>query len=221
MEKVHLDPGRYLKTENYELKRALAYIIDLVVVLLGVVFVALLLSVDLSGYKTWLMVLIIAGIFNWLVKSVMEGMRGESIGKGMMGLRVIDAYGPVTLGESLLRNLFQMVPVVLPLLDYALGNAVANDGRQKLFDSISGTLVIEDIPEMTARRTASVRDGRARPEPREKVVLDHRKTRVVGYCPRCGHPYRVLRPEDSSFSNLWNHRCTWCNYQIPEGPEEG
>ncbi|MGA1866754.1 MAG: RDD family protein, partial [Thermoplasmatota archaeon] len=183
---------------------------------LCVLFAAILLSADLSSGKVWSMVLIVSGIINWFVKSVMEGMKGESIGKGIMGLKVIDAYGKVTVGGSLVRNLFEVVPVILPILDYVIGTAVARDSRQKLFDSISRTLVVEDLPEEVKNGQAPLsRGSKARPEPREKIILDFREVRV-GHCPRCGASYRVVPPDDTSFSGLWNHRCTWCNELITE-----
>jgi len=114
MEEVYLDFDSYPKTESYGLKRVSAYLIDQIIVLLVVIFGYLLLSVDLSDYVTWLTILLLAGVFNWLIKSVMEGMRGESIGKGIMGLKVIDAYGNVTVGESLVRNFFERSFVIIP-----------------------------------------------------------------------------------------------------------
>ncbi len=215
-DEVYLDFESFPKTESYEIKRTFAYLIDQIIVMLGVLFVALLLSVDLADYTTWLIMLLIAGIFNWIIKSLMEGMRGESIGKGIMGLKVIDAYGKVTVGEALVRNFLEIVPIVLPILDFVIGMAVAQDSRQKLFDSISKTLVIEDIPVMVEEKPRYVPRSVVRePSPKEKVKLDYRRIRV-GQCARCEAPYRVLAPGDDSFSGLWNHRCTWCNHLITE-----
>jgi len=221
MEEVYLDFENYPKTESYEIKRTVAYLIDQIVILLAVVFVALLIpSVDLSDYMTWLMILIVAGIFNWVVKSVMEGMRGESVGKGIMGLKVIDAYGKVTVGESLVRNLLEIFPVILPIFDYIIGLLVSLDRRQKLMDHVSKTLVIEDIPIIVEEKPRFVpRRVVEEPKPQEKVMLDYRRIRV-GHCPRCEAPYRVLAPGDTSFSGLWNHRCTWCNNLITENLSE-
>jgi uncharacterized RDD family membrane protein YckC len=216
-DEIYLDFESFPKTESYEIKRTFAYLIDQIIVMLGVLFVALLLSVDLADYTTWLIMLLIAGIFNWIIKSLMEGMRGESIGKGIMGLKVIDAYGKVTVGEALVRNFLEIVPIVLPILDFVIGMAVAQDSRQKLFDSISKTLVIEDIPVVVEEKPRYVPRSVVRepPPPKEKVKLDYRRIRV-GQCARCEAPYRVLTPGDDSFSGLWNHRCTWCNHLITE-----
>jgi uncharacterized RDD family membrane protein YckC len=215
-DEVYLDFESYPKTESYEIKRTIAYLIDQIIVLLGVIFVALLIPVDLAVYTNWLIMLIIAGGINWIFKSLMESMRGESIGKGIMGLKVIDAHGKVTMGEALVRNFLEIVPVILPLIDYILGMAIAQDSRQKLFDSITKTLVIEDIPiEVEERPRYIPRRTVQEPIPKEKVRLDYRRIKV-GHCPRCNSPYRVLAPGDESFSGLWNHRCTWCNHRITE-----
>jgi uncharacterized RDD family membrane protein YckC len=215
-DEVYLDFESYPKTESYTIKRTIAYLIDQIIVLLGVLFVAILIPVDLANYTSWLIMLIVAGIINWILKSLLEGMRGESIGKGIMGLKVIDAYGKVTLGEALVRNFLEIVPVILPVLDYLIGMMVAQDSRQKLFDSISKTLVIEDIPVVVEEKPKyAPRRIVQEPKPKEKVMLDYRRIRV-GHCPRCDAPYRVLAPGDESFSGLWNHRCTWCNHLITE-----
>ncbi|MGA1872424.1 MAG: RDD family protein [Thermoplasmatota archaeon] len=216
LEEVYLDFESYPKTESYDIKRLFAYLIDQIIVLLGVIFVYILLAVNLADYGVWIIILLISGLFNWLIKSVMEGMRGESIGKGIMGLKVTDAYGKVTVGESLVRNLLEIVPVILPIFDYAIGRSVAKDDRQKLMDHISKTLVIEDIAIVEEERPKFIpRRIVEEPKPREKVMLDYRRIRV-GHCPRCDAPYRVLAPGDTSFSGLWNHRCTWCNNLITE-----
>ena len=215
-DEVYLDFESYPKTESYGMKRAIAYLIDQIIVLLGVLFVALLLGVDLADYTSWLIMILVAGIFNWILKSLMEGIRGESLGKGIMGLKVVDMYGKVTLGESLVRNFLEIVPIILPLFDYIIGMAVAQDSRQKLFDSISKTLVVENIPVVVEEKPRyTPRRIVQEPQPKEKVKLDYRRIRV-GHCPRCNAPYRVLAPGDDSFSGLWNHRCTWCNHLITE-----
>jgi uncharacterized RDD family membrane protein YckC len=216
-DEVYLDFEAYPKTEGYELKRAVAYLIDQIISLLPILVIAILFNVNLEDPIPWIFILIISGIFAWVMKSFMESTFGDTIGKKMMGLKVIDAYGRITLGEALARNFLDIVPIILPILDYAIGMAVARDNRQKLFDSISKTLVIEDMPLVVEEAPRP----RPRPviaeptQPKEKVRLDYRRIRV-GHCPRCNAPYRVLEPGDQSFSGLWNHRCTWCNHLITE-----
>ena len=108
-DEVYLDFESFPKTESYEIKRTFAYLIDQIIVMLAVLVIAILLNRDLADYTTWLIMLLIAGVVNWIFKSLMEGMRGESIGKGIMGLKVIDAHGKVTVGESLVRNFLEIV----------------------------------------------------------------------------------------------------------------
>ncbi|MFW3147125.1 MAG: RDD family protein [Thermoplasmatota archaeon] len=212
-----LDFERYPKSEGYEVKRVVAYLIDQLFVFIIVALVALVALPDAMGSPLlWILIVIISGFLNVLLKSFFEGMGGRFIGKGIMGLRVIDAYGQPTVGQCFIRNILEIVPVILPIIDYFIGTATAEDKRQKLMDSITGTLVIEEMlpepePEFYRPRPIKVQE----PKSREKVMLDYRKFRS-GTCPRCGSPYRILEPEDKSFSGLWNFRCTWCNNLITE-----
>jgi len=216
-DEVYLDFEAYPKTEGYELKRAVAYLIDQIISLLPILPIAILLNTDLEDPISWVLILIISGLFAWIMKSLLESTFGDTFGKKMMGLRVIDAYGRIRLGEALIRNILDIVPIILPVLDYAIGMAVARDNRQKLLDSISKTLVIENVAPVIEEAPRS----RPRPvmveppQPKEKIRLDYRRIRV-GHCPRCNAPYRVLDQGDESFSGLWNHRCTWCNHLITE-----
>lgn len=217
-EEVTLEFEKYPQTESYEIKRAVSYFIDLILSFSAVFVVFLIADVKLDEPMTWVWVVIATGALNFLMKVLLESMLSVTIGKGLLGLRVIDAYGPVTAGEALARNLSGIVPL-LPLLDYFLGQGSALDKRQKMSDSMTGTLVIEDIPpepeEPRPRPRPIITEA---PKPREKVKLDYRKVRH-GNCPRCGAPYRVLDEGDSTFNGLWNYRCTWCNHLITEEAE--
>lgn len=216
-EEVTLDFDRYPKTESYEVKRAFAYLIDQALAFIIVLLFAILITGgDLSGVYMWVLIIFLSGGLNVLLKVIGEGMMGLSIGKAFLGLRVIDAYGQVTVGESLIRNIVGVVPIVLPILDYVIGQGSSEDKRQKLTDSMSGTLVIEDLPQESEEPRPRSRQVRIEsPQPKEKVKLDYRKVRR-GNCPRCGAPFRVLEMDDNSFSGLWNYRCTWCNHLITE-----
>ncbi len=210
-----LDFEAYPKSEGYELKRGVAYLIDQILSLMLVLAIALVAKVDLKELVPWIVILLIAGTLAWLYKSLFEGMMGNTIGKKFMGLKVIDGYGQVTLGESLVRNFLNIVPVIFPVLDYVIGMAVSQDSRQKMMDNVSKTLVVEDIPLVVEEYRPRPRPVMVEQKPKDKVRLDYRRIRV-GHCPRCGAPYRVLEPGDETFSGLWNHRCTWCNHKITE-----
>jgi uncharacterized RDD family membrane protein YckC len=42
-----------------------------------------------------------------------------------------------------------------------------------------------------------------------------------GRCSACASPFRILEKGDTSFSGLWNSRCTWCNKQVFEDDRKG
>ncbi|MFO8050535.1 MAG: RDD family protein [Thermoplasmatota archaeon] len=215
-EEPALEFERYPKTGSYEIKRSIAYLIDQLLAFFVVLIVAFVLTDgDLTGGMTWIWIILFSGILNFLLKVIEESMMGVSIGKTFLGLKVIDAYGPVTAGGSIARNISNMIPF-LPILDYFIGQGSALDSRQKLTDSMSRTLVIEDMVIESEKPKHRPRPITVEPpKPREKVKLDYRRVRH-GKCPRCGAPYRVLDPGDDSFNGLWNHRCTWCNHLITE-----
>ncbi|MFX1505681.1 MAG: RDD family protein [Promethearchaeota archaeon] len=76
-----------------------------------------------------------AGCIYDLIK---DGIRdGQSIGKGMMGLRVVkfDTGQPATIGSSILRNCFYCCPCLL----------LVTAGRRRFGDYVGGTIVIKDV----------------------------------------------------------------------------
>ena len=66
-----------------------------------------------------------------------DGIRdGQSFGKGMMGLRVVNysTGNPATIMDSCLRNFCSLCPPVL----------LITSGRRRVGDYIAGTIVIKD-----------------------------------------------------------------------------
>ncbi|UCG90421.1 MAG: RDD family protein, partial [Candidatus Heimdallarchaeota archaeon] len=83
-------------------------------------------------------------IFSWaacggcIYTFIKDGVRdGRSIGKGMMGLRVVkfDTGQPPTITDSCLRNCLACCP---PLLLFT-------EGRRRFGDFVAGTIVIKDV----------------------------------------------------------------------------
>lgn len=212
------DTLSYPKTDSYMIKRVGSYIFDLAISAFIVIFAFYLLESDLNDGLTWLYIAIATGVLNFMIKMIMESASGRSFGKMAFGMIVIGPEVDIGFGQALVRNLTAIVPFIGPLFDLVFGRGGAKDDRQKLSDNASNTLVIEDIPipvEEPVRRVRREPIKVEPPKPKEKVRLDYRSMRV-GHCPRCGAPYRVLPPDDPSFSGLWNHRCTWCNHRIQE-----
>lgn len=94
--------------------------------------------------------------------------RGQTIGKRLLQLRVIDERGlPLTFAQVVLRNLLRFIDA-LPLA-YAVGGAAAllSSRAQRLGDLAAGTLVIwepaEPAPDLAALRGEKYNSLRAHP----------------------------------------------------------
>jgi uncharacterized RDD family membrane protein YckC len=94
-------------------------------------------GVDISGRAFWLFFLL------WLAYYVFgEALAGATIGKGMVGIRVVDEHGDhPTLGAAIRRNLLRPVDA---LFFYLVGAAFAlsSPRRQRLGDRVAHTVVV-------------------------------------------------------------------------------
>jgi uncharacterized RDD family membrane protein YckC len=114
---------------------------------------------------------------------------GQTIGKYVLHLRVIDARGgPITVGQAVIRNLLRIVDF-LPW-SYALGTIVmfSTARSQRLGDLAAGTIVIRE--RAAVRLDDLVADpagAETRPDARQSLRLDPRLRRFVqAYAQRRG-----------------------------------
>jgi uncharacterized RDD family membrane protein YckC len=128
--------------------RIVAAFID--IILLGVVFAVLAalfgdtnsgdegFSVNLSGAPGIVYFLIVLAYYLGL-----ETMYGQTLGKKVMGLRVVAIDGPLTLGKVAIRTVLRIVDG-LPFL-YLLGLIVVavSKQNQRIGDMAAGTLVVK------------------------------------------------------------------------------
>lgn len=132
------------------LRRAMAYLIDLMfrgLILLVLMWIAMLAGFtgifDVDGMAVGAM-LIVVFVLEWGYFVVLElAWDGRSVGKRILGLRVVSADGrPLGAANVLLRNLLRAADF-LPNL-YALGFLVMATDRKfrRLGDAVAGTLVI-------------------------------------------------------------------------------
>lgn len=211
LEESALDFDRYPRTGNYFVKRASAYVADVLLFFVISFIFLIIVGVDMAGLVGWVLLYILTGLLTTAYKMLLDGMGTRTLGKAIFSLRVVGLEDGPGFGPAVLRNLSATLTFIGPLVDQLAGNGTALDTRQKLTDHLSTTLVVEDIEEVAIERPMTI----IPPQPKEKMFLDYRSVRV-GNCPRCSAPYRVLAPGDSTFSGLWNHRCTWCNHLIRE-----
>jgi len=133
--------------QNVTGSRIVAAIID--IVLLGIVFGAMAVlfgdtenddggfSVSLSGVPGLVYFLIVIAYYLGL-----ETMSGQTLGKKVMGIRVVAVNGPLTLGKVAIRTVLRIVDG-LPIF-YLLGLVVVavSKENQRIGDMAAGTLVV-------------------------------------------------------------------------------
>lgn len=143
-------------------RRAVAYVVDLVVCYGAIVVVGLIAAFAIGasanaselgkvGVGVLLLVLFLA---QWVYFVAWEGITGRSPGKRALGLRVVTTSGrPIGMRAATLRNLLRAADA-LPT-GYLVGvTAMAMSPRfQRLGDLVAGTMVV--IPE-SARRAAPI-----------------------------------------------------------------
>lgn len=123
--------------------RACAYAID-VLFQWAFISAALIILASLEAvFGIWLMLLILFGI-NWFYHVFCEILfRGQSPGKRIMGLRVVQGDGsPVNPGASLLRNLLRFADTFMFLYLIALIVISASRGFRRIGDWAADTLVV-------------------------------------------------------------------------------
>lgn len=133
--------------------RSAAYIFDMLVLLLLWLIVASVLALMYPGRlpSPQVLGLFAAGWFfsQFLLFGVQEAIRdGQTMGKRVMGIRVVGADGgPPTAGAALLRNLLR--PVDNLPYGFALGTVLvgASKAGRRLGDLAAGTRVVHDLPE--------------------------------------------------------------------------
>lgn len=132
--------------------RAIAFVIDMVVS--GVIFMAIgfLAAPFFNGmtnggfHLTGIPALIVMGSTSLLVLAyfvILEGMFGKTIGKALLGIKVVSEDGsPAGISSALVRNILRIIDV-LPFL-YILGIIfmIRSDKEQRLGDKVSGTVVV-------------------------------------------------------------------------------
>ena len=125
-------------------KRALAYIIDMLAIYLVTMILAILIlpAIDVQGggereLRIAGRIINFCGILMLLLK---DSFSGKSLGKKVLGIRVVDAQTnrPIGPGKSILRNLILLVPV-MPLVE-----AFVLMQGQRLGDRIAKTRVVLD-----------------------------------------------------------------------------
>ena len=139
-------PRPQLGTENdVVFQRIVAFVIDAVLLGVAVGLVGVVLGVVLGRFASLLTpILGLAGIVYFIY---MEGTYGQTIGKRVMNIVVVDeGGGDCDMRASAIRNVLRLVDA-LPTF-YIVGFAVmylVSDRRQRVGDLVGDTLVVKTI----------------------------------------------------------------------------
>lgn len=136
---LHLHPAGVMP-------RAAAWAIDFLIRLGSVV--ALSTALGLFGDAGVGLTLLLMFAVYWLYPVLFEVLRdGQSIGKRVIGLRVIHANGtPVSWLASIVRNLLRSVDMLPALYGFGVGAALLDPQSRRLGDMVAGTLVVHVAP---------------------------------------------------------------------------
>ena len=117
--------------------RMLAIFIDMLIVFFAVGIVLLFLDMN-----TALVAGITASIVLFIYSGIMEMAMGATIGKRILGLKVVSTDGGKNMTGAFLRNFSKVFWFIFLPIDTLIGLAGRGDPRQRFFDRIVKTTVI-------------------------------------------------------------------------------
>jgi uncharacterized RDD family membrane protein YckC/DNA-binding HxlR family transcriptional regulator len=127
-------------------KRASAFLIDFALIFsitLAITLLPQLLSLsEISlGAEVSTIIFITTGLL-WLYSTLLEGFNGQSIGKRVIGLKVVRTDGKkMSYDHAAVRNFGKVLPL-LPF-DLLIGWRIKNQAFMRYFDKFAGTTVID------------------------------------------------------------------------------
>jgi uncharacterized RDD family membrane protein YckC len=171
-------------TQNIELEydlaslgeRIVGYILDYILIVIYVLLLIFVVigSTNLGSFvdrNGWLIFLFIIPIFFYDLACEMF-FNGQSLGKKIMGIRVISLNGEqASFGQYLIRWLFRLVDFSFSSGLCALVMVAATERRQRLGDMIAGTTLVKTRPRTNINQTLFV--------PTEEVEYDATYPEVV------------------------------------------
>lgn len=173
-------------------RRALAYVIDLLVcygalVVIGMIVIFAIIGVTsaqaedaMKASAGLLLVLLFAA--QWLYFLLWEGLTGRSPGKSALGLRVVTIAGrPIGLRASALRNLLRAADVLPNVYLVGLVSMTLSSKFQRLGDLVAGTMVV--VRETARAATALELKPDATPKELailpDEIALDHEERAAI------------------------------------------
>ena len=133
--------------------RSIAYGIDLLVQWVIIIVLIIATSALQDAFGIWLYFILIFCV-DWFYHVICElSFHGQSLGKRIMGIRVIRANGsPVDPASSFLRNLLRFADTFFFLCHIALVAMITSPGYRRLGDWAGNTLVVYTPKSLTIHR---------------------------------------------------------------------
>lgn len=127
-------------------QRAIAIIVDSILVGIAIMAVSFIVLADAlaSGGATGSMILIpLVALLGTLYWFLLEGLWGVTLGKKLVGIKVVDEQGNVPgLVKSLIRNLLRIIDQLPTLYIIGIILIYTNDDNQRLGDMLADTYVV-------------------------------------------------------------------------------
>src|SRR3972149_1586232 len=138
--------GQNKALQDHTIKRIIAYIIDAIIVWIPSMVLLFVLFPYWWAFGSFgwflfgwgVLVYALIALMYWVL---LEGFTGATVGKKVMGLRVVGTTGPMDPVKAAIRNVSKFHWLFL-LLDWVVGLATEGDPRQKATDRLGGTTVI-------------------------------------------------------------------------------
>jgi len=133
--------------QDHWIKRVIAYVIDSVIVSIatGILLIVALFPIfigDPLGFFNLFNFQFAIGALAVVYFIIAETVYGTTIGKGLLGLKVVTTSGEkIVIEKAFIRNISKIIPV-LPLLDVIGGVLTSTDLHQKYSDKIANTTVV-------------------------------------------------------------------------------
>lgn len=161
--------------------RLVAYIIDqLILIIYLIAVIALLVKLDVQSM--WVPVVAVAIPYFFYAQTCELLMNGQTLGKMVMKIQVVRLDGtPATLGDYIIRCLFQLVDFYISSGAVAMITIAAGNKGQRLGDIVAGTSVVKlrKESEVTAENIFVVPDVSYTPVFSEVVNLTSKDIELI------------------------------------------
>ena len=131
--------SHYKGLQLHWVKRFVALVLDIIFVVLPVYVILVFIIWTLGGWWS----VGIGGVILFLYSGFLESAYGVTIGKAILGLRVVSTKGKLDLSDTLVRNITKVIPLLL-LLEFVVSLVVeTTDAHQRYLDKLAKTTVVE------------------------------------------------------------------------------